>query len=131
MGEGKDTLGKIFTERKRGWEWPEGRISGGDASLERDEESERMREEEKGLCTNRYKRQGASLTGTLLCPKAPTRVVSFRSYVARPPSSWIGYRAIVLGALLCTWDVRIDAVLRFRKCLLKGLFIKMFFLRSK
>jgi hypothetical protein len=68
--------------------------------LERDEESERMREEEKGLCTNRYKRQGASLTDTLLCPKAPARVVPFGSY-----------GVIVLGALLCTWGVRIDATL--------------------
>jgi hypothetical protein len=70
-----------------------------------------MREEEKGLCTNRYKRQGASLIDTLLCSNAPTRVVPFESYVARPPSSWIGYGAIVLGALLCNWDVRIDATL--------------------
>jgi hypothetical protein len=37
--------------------------------LERDEESERMREEEEGWLPNQYKSQGASLVGALPCPK--------------------------------------------------------------
>jgi hypothetical protein len=58
-------LGEDLHGEERGQEWPDGRITGGNASLERDEESERMREEEEGWLPNRYKSHGANEGGAL------------------------------------------------------------------
>jgi hypothetical protein len=39
-GGGGGCLGEDLHSEKRGWEWPEGRITGGGASLEREREEE-------------------------------------------------------------------------------------------
>jgi hypothetical protein len=82
--EGDHILGKIFMERfgsgtGRSQSSPAATICG---EIEREKRGRKKREKEERARSNRYRRQGGSLVGALLCPKGASEIGALSVYVA-------------------------------------------------